>query len=208
MAAILYSFGFREICCTPHMLRGVYDNSPEKVDSALKELADALQTAGISMRLYSGMEYYLDEFFPLALEAPLPLPGSLILFEAPVQVSPDFLLHSTYRIIRKGFVPLLAHPERCGTLAGASELMEKLAGMGCLFQGNIGSFAGAYGERARKSALSFLEKGLYARLGTDAHNPGRLEKILGEGFRNIEKRVGAKILKDFFEVSKRKEESV
>jgi protein-tyrosine phosphatase len=49
---------------------------------------------------------------------------------------------------------------------------------GCLFQGNIGSFAGYYGREIRKTAQLFQRAGLYDFYGSDGHRPEPLKWCL------------------------------
>jgi len=77
-----------------------------------------------------------------------------------------------------------------GNLAPGTDLVTTLREMGCLFQGNIGSFAGRYGDRERRQALLLLERGAYSCLGSDAHHARDLERWLERGIREIERAVG------------------
>ena len=190
MARILTSAGFSEIYCTPHMLRGAYHNPPAKISAAVADLQNALDMAQIPLTLHAGTEYYLDEFLPSYLEDPITIGDSLLLMEASYQVAPDFLLDSIYQIIRKKLIPILAHPERCNILDPDKEPVAKLKAMGCLFQQNIGSFAGIYDEKVRLRALSYLEKGLTHFIATDAHQLPHLEQWLSRGMKIIDKEVG------------------
>ena len=195
MARIIASAGFSEIYCTPHMLRGAYHNPPAKISAAVADLQNAFVKAQIPLTLHAGTEYYLDEFLPSYLEDPLTIGNSFLLVEASYQVNPDFLLDSIYQIILKGFTPILAHPERCNILDPDKEPVAKLKAMGCLFQQNIGSFAGIYGEKVRLRALSYLEKGFCGHIATDAHQLAHLEDWLYRGMKGIDKEVGAPVMK-------------
>lgn len=73
---------------------------------------------------------------------------------------------------------------------GNPGLVEYMKSVDCLFQGNIGSFAGLYGEEVRRRAVRFLEAGLYDCLGSDAHASLRLRGWLERGMRKIEGIVG------------------
>jgi protein-tyrosine phosphatase len=73
-------------------------------------------------------------------------------------------------------------------------LLAYLTEVGCQFQGNIGSFAGIYGDRVRRRAIAFLEAGIYSRLGTDAHSPRQLEQWVTQGLGEIERIAGAEAL--------------
>ena len=62
---------------------------------------------------------------------------------------------------------MLAHPERYRYLKQAG--YEKLKEMGILFQMNLPSIVGFYGETANNKALWLLEKGYYDEVGSDCH---------------------------------------
>jgi protein-tyrosine phosphatase len=200
MARLLADAGFREVCCTPHCIRGSYDTTPAQVRQAVASLQAVLNREGVALRLRAGMEYYLDEYF-LGLDELLPLGDSrLVLVEAPSQGNMAVIGDGVFRIVRQGLIPLFAHPERCALLAppGTEGLFDKvwtrfatpsakitaqnslnmLKEMGCLFQGNLGSFAGVYGRQVADRARVMLAQGLYACLGSDGHRPEPLAKVL------------------------------
>ncbi|ALC17052.1 Tyrosine-protein phosphatase YwqE [Desulfuromonas soudanensis] len=215
MARQLAGAGFTEVYCTPHCIRGTYDNTPQTVRRGVLELQSALDGEDIPLRLHPGMEYYLDEYFPEALDDPQPLGGtSLLLVEAPSRAEPALVRENIHRAVRCGFTPLLAHPERTlffdqappGDLSWtrigralrffspppspvATELspdseLGYLRDMGCLFQGNLGSFAGVYGARVRRRAAALHGSGIYHCFGSDGHSPDSLEKVL-EGLKAL-----------------------
>jgi protein-tyrosine phosphatase len=230
IAAILAEAGFSEIHCTPHSISGAYEASPVRVRQATLELQEALDKAGVPLRVFAGSEYYCDEFLPSRLHDPLPLGSTnMILMEAPLQTTPHLLSSIAYQVALRGFTPLIAHPERCALLQPAEKsesakqsilgsvlrfanarlttknsklktqnsefsqqtLPEILTSMGCRFQGNLGSFAGIYGERVRKAAIKNLQNGLYDCLGSDAHASRGLASWLQRGLREVESHVGA-----------------
>lgn len=230
IAAILTEFGFSKVHCTPHSISGAYEASPVRVRQATLELQEALDKAGIPLRVFAGSEYYCDEFLPSRLHDPLPLGSTnMILMEAPLQTTPSLLSSLASQVVRRGFTPLIAHPERCALLQPAEmsksakqsifgsvlrfanarirargtgsnleprtsnpepDLSTLLRSMGCRFQGNLGSFAGIYGERVKKAAIKNLQNGLYDCLGSDAHAPRGLANWLQRGLREVENQVG------------------
>ena len=105
-------FGFREVCCTPHCIKGHYEHSPAAVRAAVARLQAALDEAGIVLRLHPGMEYYLDGCFEQFAGDLLPLADSrLVLCEAPPQVYPEMVAELAGLIVAQGYIPLIAHPE-------------------------------------------------------------------------------------------------
>ncbi len=198
MARVFVSAGFSEIFCTPHMLRGAYYNPPARIRAAVADLQNAVDKEQIPLTLHAGAEYYLDEFLPSYLEDPITIGDSFLLVEASYQVAPDFLLDSIFRIVQKKFTPILAHPERCEILDPEKEPVTKLKAMGCLFQQNIGSFAGIYGEKVRLRALSYLKREICSHIATDAHQLPNLEEWLSRGMKIIDKEAGVEIKKYIF----------
>ncbi len=226
MARILSSFGFSEVFCTPHILRGSYDNHPDQVRKAVENFQGILHKEGISLAIHAAVEYHLNEYLFNALDDPLTIGNDVILVEAHRYIQPQTLSETGYRIITGNKLrPLLAHPERYDLFDSAlankrphglfpflwswqwtryilhrhdnsgqrqenEDILVTLREMGCLFQGNIGSFAGIYGSRIQRRAIRFLQKGLYDRLGTDAHRSEGLGDWLEKGMTIVEREIG------------------
>lgn len=113
MANALAAFGYTTVCCTPHCIKGYYDITPKKVREATLMLQADLDNADIRLELWPGMEYMLDECFAEFADDLQPLGDTrLVLCEAPQQAHPGVVLESLELIIARGYVPLIAHPER------------------------------------------------------------------------------------------------
>ncbi|NJC86972.1 MAG: hypothetical protein FIB02_00325 [Desulfuromonas sp.] len=113
MARALAAFGFREVCCTPHCIKGHYELSPVEVREAVRKLQSRLDCEGVALRLHGGMEYYLDECFEQFAANLLPLGASrVVLCEAPPQAPPGLVADMAGLIVVQGYIPLVAHPER------------------------------------------------------------------------------------------------
>lgn len=212
MARILVTAGFTTVCCTPHLIKGVYEAGAPAIRALTADLQRRLAAAAINLRIVAGAEYYLDEYLPEFLKDPLLLDESkLLLIEISNTANIEFIQETLYRIKSSGLTPLVAHPERCQllslpdcaaerkgfkrvfrsplatrqTLASAPSLLHYLQSIGCQFQGNIGSFSGLYGDRVMAQAFSFLRAGLYTHFGSDAHQSRNLAEILYKGRRAI-----------------------
>ncbi|HWI41352.1 MAG TPA: CpsB/CapC family capsule biosynthesis tyrosine phosphatase [Verrucomicrobiae bacterium] len=210
MARALASAGFSRVVCTPHFLPGGYANTPDGVRDATTSLQSLLRREGVELELHAAGEYYLDEFLHLRLAEPLAAPGRRLLAEFPPHLGAQLLPRLVDAVSSKGIVPLIAHPERNPLLAPPerrrgllarflakeeSPVLEQLRERGCLFQGNIGSFAGLYGEKVRSRALALLEEGWYDCLGSDAHRSRGLERWLNEGLAAVERVAGSEGLR-------------
>ena len=207
MARLLAGVGYREVYCTPHLIKGMYEVTAEEVLQVRDKLQHELENEGIGITLLAGREYYLDEFLLDYISKPLLLEGtSSMMIEIPNNTSRDLVKETIFAVKRKGYTPLIAHPERCFLLemverepqgagkwkrwlsrGGAmnndnepeNELLRYLKQLGCQFQGNLGSINGQYGGRVKASARSFEKTGVYTHAGTDAHSPEAVRDILG-----------------------------
>ncbi len=78
----------------------------------------------------------------------------------------------------------------------SNTVISYLLDIGCRFQGNIGSFAGIYGESVRGRAITYLRGGFYSCLGSDAHNSRNLGEWLAKGLHEIEWDIGSEGLRE------------
>lgn len=207
MARLLFNAGYREVYCTPHLIRGMYDATHAEILRLRDLLQVALNRQAIGIRLFVGREYYLDEFLTGLLNDPQPLEGTrIIMIEIPSHVSVDLVKETLYTVRRKGYTPMIAHPERCRLLdmetlpseragilrflpfadnnkrdseVNTNSLLTYLRQLGCYFQANLGSMNGQYGRQVRGSARYLHNSGIYTHAGTDAHTPESVKEILG-----------------------------
>ena len=206
MAAALCKAGFTGVYCTPHLIKSLYEAGNESVMALLVALQTRLNNENISLELFPGREYYLDEFLSGYLENPLPLGETdFIMLEIPIHISPELIKDACYLIKRRGFIPMIAHPERCNIFSTpqqkekswfkftnsqrndknskqykSSRLVEYLKDIGCAFQGDFGSFIGLYGERAQKTANTLRKMEVYTHFGTDLHSRAGIKYLKGD----------------------------
>jgi protein-tyrosine phosphatase len=136
MAGLLAANGFTTVHCTPHQIRGCYEASNDQVLRGIVELQQLINANDIPLTLLPGREYCLDEYLLTALEDPLPLGDSrLILVEIPSHIPGEMVSRLFYDVVRSGFTPVVAHPERCPLLAPFRQHTEKRG-----FWGSIGRF--------------------------------------------------------------------
>ena len=144
------------------------------------------------------------------LKEPLPLGNErLLLIEIPNHIPAEFVKETLYRLKCSGYVPMIAHPERCAhftmpekqkdgrfkvlnsmckafnvtldtqhSKCEETSLLAYLKDIGCAFQGNLGSFAGMYGERVRQNGIHLQSMGIYSHYGTDIHSPDSGQEML------------------------------
>lgn len=167
------SAGIDTLWCTPHIMEDV-PNRTEVLKERFAQLQDAYK-GPVNLRLAA--EYMLDNLFDQRLQAGdlLTMDDDVLLVETSGMASPYDLSGTLGRIMSEGYRPLFAHPERCRYLMEKD--YERYRQMGVMFQLNLGSLAGYYGNAVRKKAEWILSKGLYNVFGSDCH---RLESLKGQ----------------------------
>ena len=166
IAAFLAAGGFTEVYCTPHLVRGCFEAGNDEVRRGVAKLQERLNTRGIPITLRSGREYCLDEYLRTALEDPLPLGDSrLILVEILPHSTGDMVRRLLYDVVRTGFIPVIAHPERSPLL----EPPGPPAGNGGILGGLRNLFSGrgnGHTESAQRDAAPAI-----GRRNGPAHRP-------------------------------------
>lgn len=176
----MYDFGIRNFVCTPHIMEGFWENTPETISTALSNLKSELATKGIQdIKIRAAAEYMLDNQFNdlLKLKNLLTLKGNYLLVEMSY-LNPPMNLHEVlFNIQIIGYKPVLAHPERYGVYHKKFDEYKKLKDAGCLFQLNLLSLSSYYGKEVQHTALKLLKKEMIDFVGTDTHHMRHLNAL-------------------------------
>lgn len=166
--------GIRRVFLTPHVMEDI-PNSPESLRERFKELRDAYSG---TVRIELASENMMDSLFTERLDEGnvIPLPENRLLVETSF-FNPPIGMDSILEAIKaKGFTPVLAHPERYIYMSDKD--YRGLKDKGVLFQLNLFSLSGHYGDGARAKALKLLSDGCYELAGTDLHRLSSLDGFL------------------------------
>lgn len=157
--------GIRDVWLTPHIMEDC-PNEPAK----LKELFVAFQAAYKGpIMLHLAAENMIDTLFDQRFKEGdiMPIGEGMLLVETSYY-NPPMAFESTLKEIKeKGYKPLLAHPERYVYMTEKD--YPRLKENGILFQLNIMSLVGMYGQHAARTASRLLQEGLYDYAGSDLH---------------------------------------
>ena len=161
----LEEHGVSEVWFTPHVMEDV-PNTTEAIRSRFGELK-AVYTGGLKLNLAA--EYMIDTLFEerLAQKDLLEHSEEVILVETSAIAPPINLWTILDRMLKAGYRPLIAHPERYRYMEPGD--YKELHNMGCILQMNLPSIVGFYGESARQRAQYLLDKGWYRMIGSDCH---------------------------------------
>ncbi len=193
MARAFVADGVTAVACTPHILPGLYQNSGPLIRQAVQSLQEAIDQAGIPLRLVTGADVHIVPNFVAGLRdgTLLSLADSrYVLVEPPHHVAPARLEDVFFALIVAGYVPILTHPERLTWIKSNYATIQRLIRAGVWMQITAGSLTGAFGRQSLYWAEKMLQEGCVHILATDAHDCERRPPILGLGRERAEKWVG------------------
>ena len=176
--AFLKSHGVKAVKMTPHLMKDYPSNTlstlSRKYDDFVKD-----HKPHIPLQLSLAGEYMLDSAFPARVEEGLlclDKEHTLVLCETSYMMMEPRMKEMLYDIMLKGYQPLIAHPERYQYASKSLYLRWKQKGY--LFQLNLLSLAGAYGDPAKVKAHQMLKDGAYDYVGSDLHRLTNLESMV------------------------------
>lgn len=174
----LEEIGFKKFITTPHIMGEIWNNTSSGINEKLASTLSEIKVPNINNRLRAAAEYMMDgEFTELfKKEKLLCLKDNFVLVEMSYLNPPIQLFEILFELQVAGYQPVLAHPERYLFYHTPSlSNYRKLKDVGCLFQLNMLSTTGYYGERVAKTADLLLKNGLIDFVGSDVHHNRHLE---------------------------------
>lgn len=167
------------LAVTPHC-NGPYENY---LTCALTERFAQLQQAAkdIPVQLVLGAEVRVDAHLP-ALLADKKIPtlnaGRYLLTEFSADTKPEGFTDALQDIVRLGYIPLVAHPERYDAVCSAPQIVASWLELGCHLQLTGGSITGQYGKTVARTAAYLLQQDFVACIASDAHGIHRRSNFL------------------------------
>jgi len=166
---------------TPHFDASL-TRVPERLAARLAEFDQAWDTllAAVATAkgprlpaLARGTEVMLDEPDPDLSDSRIRLNGgAFVLCEFPMLQLPPNAQIAIENMIRRGWRPIVAHPERYRNLDSRLSGLARLREAGALFQMNAGSLLGMHGEAPERVARQLLGMGWIEYLSSDHHARG------------------------------------
>ncbi len=172
-------WGIERIIASPHVTFETFENNQETTDAAMAHLQQALDAKNIKIELSHSAENRLDDLFAKNFEEGtlMSMPNKLLLIENSFMLEPWNLEQTIFDLQMKGFVPILAHPERYSYYHVKKDRYDTLHNAGAEFQINLLSLAGHYGKQEKKIAEWLIDKGYVRYIGTDLHRQAHVEAI-------------------------------
>lgn len=169
----LASYGIKNFIITPHIMADIYPNTRHTIENALKILVQELKNKNLNeISIHAAAEHMLDTNFDLLLDKNelLPLKDNYVLVELSYYQPPISLESTLLKIVKSGYIPVLAHPERYSYFHNKLNAYYDLKSMGCRFQMNALSLSDYYGKYVKKTGYYLLQEGLIDFIGTDIHH--------------------------------------
>jgi protein-tyrosine phosphatase len=194
MARTSVAQGVTALCCTPHILPGLYHNSGPQIRQAVANLQQTLDAKGVALQLVAGADVHMTPDFVSGLRSGRLLSiadSRYVLVEPPHHSMPPHLEDFFFSLVAAGYVPVLTHPERLSWAPQHYEMLKKLVRSGVWMQVTAGSLAGTFGRSALYWACRMLDEGYVHLIATDAHDADRRPPDLAAGRDLVAKRLGA-----------------
>ncbi|CAM3268004.1 CpsB/CapC family capsule biosynthesis tyrosine phosphatase [Filibacter tadaridae] len=185
------SEGITDIIATSHAFNPHYHVPRTTIEGQLTLLADAVQSAGIPVKLHPGQEVRLCEDLIEKIEAEEALllaNSNYLLLELPTQSVPAYTTAIIQSLLEKEIIPIIAHPERNRAIAEKPARLERLVRNGALAQITAGSVAGHFGKTVQKISLQLIESNLIHTYGSDVHNLDTRPFLFEKGLNLLEKK--------------------
>ena len=180
LMALLVGVGIRHFVLTPHVMEGMWPNTPERIQNRLAEFRPLVRERfGDTVTIEAAAEYMIDEGFLRMLgdQKLLTVRDNVVLVELSYMAPPLHLFAALARLQVAGYQPLLAHPERYFFYHNEADAFHDLKNAGCLFQLNLLSLSNYYGKDVRLCAEKLLKLGLYDATGTDLHHDRHAQQL-------------------------------
>lgn len=176
--SLLKKLGYTKAKMTPHFMKDYQENTRTNIETKYQAfLAQAGDSLPIEISL--GGEYMLDACFMDRFEEgflTLDKGGSLVLCETSYMNADPMAREMVYKIMLKGYQPVIAHPERYNY--ASMPLYKRWKERDYLLQLNLLSLGGAYGPPAKSKARQLLKEGMYDYVGTDLHRVANVNKMI------------------------------
>lgn len=172
MARLAVADGLTHLFATPHH-RDYGSLSRLEVARRVAQLQADLDAAGIPLTLLTGHEIrlYEDMFDDWDNNLAGPLGNSLYVLAEPLFSHYD---HHTdamlFELFDRGYIPIMAHPERIRPIQENLALIEPFLARGGLTQITATSLTGNNDWRAKKTAETMLRNGIAHIIASDAHH--------------------------------------
>jgi protein-tyrosine phosphatase len=186
MATMAARDGITTVIATPHT-DGITVNKIV-VQQAVDQLNIEISGQGIDLEVAAGYEIPAELVCNLQSHT---LEGScFILVEFPHHYLPEDAVETLHSLVQAGRKPIIAHPERNGSVLRNPDLLRDLIAVGSMIQLTAASVTGDLGPDILHCANYLLRNQLVHFLATDSHSPTFRKPVLSQARKAAARLIG------------------
>lgn len=185
--------GITDIIATPHHKTTHYTTPKDTVMEKLSELHDIIEEENINIKVHSGHEIRINGEIinDLKFRDSLTLNKTkYVLVEFPFSDLPHYTEQLMFDLQMKGYIPLIAHPERCKPIIKNPEKLYSLIEKGAISQVTATCVTGDLGQNLKETSLKMIENNLAHIVASDAHSADTRPFALKEAYDVITEELG------------------
>ncbi len=183
--------GITGIILTPHYRHGMFSYPKGLIEENFALLQPYAMELGITLAL--GTEYHVNSHMVEALEGGrcLTLAGTrYVLAEFSHDAEYSYIYQMAQELIFHGFVPIIAHIERCAAITADMENADRLKSLGAWIQINADAVLGMEGTAARRFCKKMLKAGYVDVIASDSHGTVKRACHMDRCYALLEKKYG------------------
>lgn len=199
--------GITNVIATPHHKHQhkdhYYVNNPTNICHLVTKANQLLMDKNIPLEIHPGIEFHIHpkiiDDIEERLEDFLTLNDTkkYMLMEPPCSYYPEQTEEICNKLLERGMVPVIAHPERNRVIRNNPEIIYRLVQMGVLVQITAESIIGT-GRRLKNFSRHLLDHDLVHFIASDAHHFSRRKFELRYAYQFVEERYSI-YLRTYFE---------
>lgn len=199
MAKLYIENGINKVIVTPHYIEGAGSTNFAENKVVLEKLKKVFKEEGLDLELYIGNEIYVtpDTLNHVMEKRAATLNETrYVLIELPMYDIPRYMENIIYELCLKGYVPIIAHPERNIRIQENPNILYGFIIGGALAQINLPSLEGRYGEASKETGELLLRHNMIHFIGTDAHSPRVRSPRIGKSLSIVKDIVDEEVFKE------------
>ncbi len=199
--------GYTDIILTSHFIEDHYELNKTDRQAWALALNEGIKKKDININLYPGAEIFVSQTMCENIKN-----GTIctlnnsryVLFELPMNTKTVYLNEIIFELISMDLVPIIAHPERYAFVQKDPNILIDYIEMGVLFQSNIASITGYYGNEAKKTVKKLLQSNMIHFFGSDNHRQNTIYANMNNIIEELKKVITKQEFKLLTEINPRK----
>jgi protein-tyrosine phosphatase len=197
MAKKAEKLGYDAIFATPHFIAGSHETDKTEIYEKLENINNILNDEGCNLKVFEGNEvYFVSDVLQLIEDGCICTlnKSRYFLMEFPMSGLVLNMEQIITNVIRAGYVPIIAHPERYEFVEKDIKKLLPLVEAGALLQINVGSITGLYGSAVKKNVIKLIKNDMVHFIGTDAHDTRKVYDVYEKAMKKISKLMDSETL--------------